>query len=244
MKHIIFFIVLFLSGCNTPVKKEVVNDKNVVLGQDNFITTIEKYPSDTLYEFCNKDVVLEQKLLQKIYNHINLNTDSLKILNPEEDKLLYKTSIDTINKETLKYYPSYYYFLLENKDDDVKQREFSKNYLLKKINSNFKHIKLILLFNKLEEYYPYSKEKSCIGYNIDILTYHTIEKRLIDRKRLITSGIGLEDISYHECFVINLNNIITYSYYSLEDEGTFIEREMVINENGEILMKKPLVKTF
>ncbi|QXP58593.1 hypothetical protein [Olleya sp. HaHaR_3_96] len=61
-------------------------------------------------------------------------------------------------------------------------------------------------------------------------------------KRLITVGIGLEDIAYYECFNMSSDyEIQTKSFMHLEDESTTIKRNLKINTTGKITSLKPEV---
>ncbi|CAA0158867.1 hypothetical protein TM902_380002 [Tenacibaculum maritimum] len=245
MKHIFLFIsILFIVACKTNKENKLNSPSTAIKQKTNKLKgLIKSVKRKKLTEFCSEDLVLNQKTINRINNYINFSLDSLKVLDFKEEKLLYTTSINIVNADTKNYQPSYYYFLLENKDDDVNEIYFSENYLYKKVQSSFYNIDLLILFNKIIQK-SNTDELNTIGYNMDILTYDNVKEKLIDRKRLITSGIGLEDVSYHECFVLSSEKITSYSYNSLEDESTFVKREMMIRKDGIIIIRKPTIKVF
>ncbi|CAM1355914.1 hypothetical protein [Tenacibaculum ascidiaceicola] len=247
MKKSIIFILAFLSltHCTTNIKKKeekgTVNKEDIKNNSKNFVKKVKFIKSEIYENNCDKDVVKGQNAIESIKYYTKLNTDTLNILNPNEDRLLYKTTVKKINSLTKNYQPSYYYFLLENKDEDIKKTFFSENYLYARVKSNYKEIDFFILLNKI---FDETKEgdTSAIGYNLELLTYNNIQNKLIDRVRLVTSGIGLEDVSYHECFTINSDNIIVYSYNSIEDESIFIRREISIKVNGTFHEKEAKVE--
>ncbi|MCO7186449.1 MULTISPECIES: hypothetical protein [Tenacibaculum] len=236
MKSIFILSLLFLTQCTTNVNKKEdkgnANKEEVKKSGNKSFAYKVKFIENKIFENnCDKDIVEEQNTIKNIEYYIQLNTDSLNVLSPDEDRLLYKTTIEKINSSTKKYQPSYYYFLLENKDEDIKRTFFSENYLYERVKSNYKEIDFFILLNKIFDE-TIEGDISPIGYNLELLTYNNIQNKLIDRVRLITSGIGLEDVSYHECFTIDSNNIIVYSYNSMEDESIFIRREIMLKEDG------------
>ncbi len=246
MKHLILISFVFLLGCLGVTKKKEIKFSQTVLEKTNktdIATILDKKKNSIFSSSCTKESVINQSLINNIYEKINLNTDSLDVLSPTEDKIMYVNTIDRINKQTKLYKPSYYYFILENKDNNIKRTFFSQNYLYEKNKSTYSNIDLLIVFSKILDETD-TGEYNKVGYNFDLISYDNQEQKLIDRVRLITSGIGLEDITYHECFNIESNKITTYSYNSIEDESIFIKRVIIINSNGFFTEKQPSVKIY
>ena len=215
---------------NSLKSKEIVYNKN-----DAFKKYIETLPIEKLpYQFieCSTDSLSELEKAGSIGKVLNIKTDLLKRLNDFSDPLFYKIDKNKIHSETESFLDKYYYFLLDNIDIGT-EVIFSESYIYKRLQSLNNNIEVILIITQIIDQKPNFINTK--GIQIDILTYSTLLHKSINRKRLITTGIGLEDIAYHECFNINTEyNINTKSFMHLEDESTSIEIELKIDLDGQI----------
>jgi len=249
--YIIIFI--FLLSCNKIVKKETKilapNKKlhfetNYMGINDIFIKKIKSLPIQNLpYEFikCNTDSLSDLELLEPLYESLQIKTDLLiSIEDVRTDSLFYKINIKKINKETKSYAPKYYYFLLDYIEKET-VITFSNSFIYKRLLPMGNDIEILLILTKIFDN-DYGRQ-NVRGIQIDILSYNTKLGESINRKRLITTGIGLEDIGYYECFFIsNDYRITTKSYMHLEDEATSIIRNLKIDSQGEIKILKQNAK--
>jgi len=248
--YIIIFI--FILSCNKIVKKETKilapNEKlhfetNYKEINDIFIKKIKSLPIQKLpYEFieCSTNSLSNLELLKPLYRALQINTDSLTLLNPKKDTLFYLLNNERIYNATKTYAPKYYYFLLDNIEKETKIT-FSNPYIYKRLPPMSNNIEILLIITKIFDN-DFGRQ-NIRGTQIDVISYDTKLGKSINRKRLITTGIGLEDIAYYECFQIsNGYDITTKSYMHLEDEATSILRNLEIDFQGKIKILKQNVK--
>jgi len=256
MKIINYIIILLLFiSCNTLIKDkatsalpydklqtEIENEKSQI--NDDFFKkikklSIEKFPFDFID--CDTNTLKELEKTGNLETILNIQIDSLISLNSENDALFYPISIKKIHNSTSSFSPKYYYFLLDNKEDKTSV-SFSNSYVLKRLKP-LNEIEVLVLITKI--YDVKLDETRVIGSQLDLLTYNIQQKKSIDRKRLITVGIGLEDIAYYECFNMSSDyEIQTKSFMHLEDESTTIKRNLKINTTGKITSLKPEVTIY
>ncbi|WP_103070914.1 hypothetical protein [Aquimarina sediminis] len=240
MKTPVYFIVVFfILSCNNS--KNTIASKNslelnaVSIVDNNFIDKIRELPIQQLpHEFidCSTDSLQELEQSNTIIYGLNIETDTLLSLNNFEEPLFYKLVKEKIHNETKSYSEKYYSFLLDYIEENTTV-SFSDSYVYKRLDKINENIEVLLIITKIIDNKP--NDSRIKGIQIDVITYGTLLQKPIDRKRLITTGIGLEDIAYHECFTIDENyNITTKSFMHLEDEATSIKRKLKVKKDGQI----------
>lgn len=251
MKTISYILLLLIFfSCNKSKKNETSSVLSGDISQqknstpkltNDFINKVKELPIEKFpFDFIDCDIN-ELNELEKsgpLETILNIKIDSLIPLNKDNDTLFYPISVNKINNNTFSYSPKYYYFLIENKEKDTSV-SFSNSYIFKRLK-RLNEIEVVLIISKI--YDVKIEVKRVIGTQIDLLTYNIEQKKSIDRERLITVGIGLEDIAYYECFNISSNyEIQTKSFMHLEDESTSITRKLSINTKGEIIVSNPKI---
>ena len=156
-------------------------------------------------------------------------TNDFPILNNKT--LFFNKSIneDSINHITAPYISSYYYLLIH--ESDISSFYFYKR--LKPINENIEIFLNSSIISKNEN------EIRGVIFKLNVLDLQ--KKKIINSYLLKITGIGLNDESFIEGFLIDENyNLKIKNYTSVEGESIEILKELKINSNGHF--DKELVK--
>lgn len=141
-------------------------------------------------------------------------------------ELKLKTILSDINKDTKPLLPKHYHFLLEYGGNC----SFSSTALFKRLPP-IKDIEVFLTITKILQ----AESKNPCGIILDLITYDTDKASIISKQRIITAGIGLEDITYREGFLIDSNyEIKVKGYVSMEDGKSIIERTVKVSKDGVV----------
>jgi len=237
--HLYMVVFLLVISCkdskNAIISKSSINKgKEVIAKEDNFTHKLKTLSIESLpYEIgnCKVDDLKSLEQSNVIESLLNIKIDSLILLGDDStDPLFYKMSIEKIHSNTKPYLDKYYSLLLDYVEEDITVM-FSHSYIYKRLQYINEKIEVFLVITQIinnKSGYMHNK-----GIQIDLMTYNTEMHKSIDRKRLITTGIGLEDIGYYECFSVDKNYTINIkSYTSIEGESTEITKKMTINSNG------------
>ena len=254
MKLYIFIIIsVFFVSCTDTVKKDVEVKKQssnisfktkIHLTDNEFVKKIKLIPIEKLpYEFikCDTDTLSNLEQAKPLYKVLQIKTDSLIQIQTKADTLFYQLNKKKIYSETELYMPKYYYFILDYDKDIL--ITFSDPFIYKRLQPISNDIEVLLMLTKIFDN-DFGRQ-NVRGIQIDAISYNTKLGKSINRKRLITTGIGLEDITYYECFLINKDyNIVTKSFMHLEDESTSIIRKLKISLDGKIEVLQQKVNTI
>ena len=234
----IIIFALILSGCledktsEEAVKKNKHKSDSKDSVRSHFVSellmqTIQPLPfefeSYLLRSLSNRSEYMNAIYLIK-YAEPNKNIPTLNNLYKE---LNLKISVNSINDDTKSFLPEYYGFLINYGG----QSSFSNSSFYKRLPNVNKGIEVFIAVTKIKS--PESENYTGIVFNL--VTFNVTKNKIIDNKRILTAGIGLEDISYYEGFTILKNfEIRIKSYQTMEDGRTELSRKLIVNPNGKI----------
>ncbi|WP_027392896.1 hypothetical protein [Aquimarina latercula] len=248
MKTLIYILVILLSlGCisrNENSNKLTVLNNDLKLNKpesvqfteskvsqneiDLFIKKLKTQPIQSL-PFEMDSYLLESNNFKGDYfnwlENLTIEGRINKFPDLNNAALTFNKSIETdyINKITAPYFDSYYYLLIN--ESNISSFHFDRR--LKPINDNIEVFLNKSIITK--------SENEVRGMILKLNVFDIKKKKILTSYILRISGIGLNDESYIEGFLIDEHyNINIKSYTSVEGEATEIVKKIKVISNGNL----------
>ena len=227
-----------LSKSKTDDSKIEIHETNPELTQEeNFLQALQKQPIQSLpFSFASflLDSLYNELVYEKSVSSLELREiDTTLVLNNLNRRLNYDLTVEDIHEDTKSFFPSYYSMLI---DDCI----ISTSYFYKRLPMLNNSKEVILTYSKLIQ----KNDRYIRGLVFEIIVYDTTTETISNRKRIFTGGIAKYDNGYYEGFNIDDDYTIQIkSYTGYEIESNFIERELKVLSDGNIIeVKEPIVQ--